>query len=450
MRLGLGLDLDTTHPVTAGVGAPAPADVQLDHAMGVTCFTQATLDAFDAWNVTPATALVIFTDHSSWTDFGNVIDLYVTEFTADTRRRIWTIGLTITGVTLATVASGTHDSEYTDAATAILAASPADATPIIIRLGHECNSSAYPWDATGVETDYIAAYRRAHGLFRAVSSRFVFDWNNFIGLGSGANLDAYPGNAYVDVISFDAYWVQTQIDAHIGSFPGADDPALYWAEMLTRANGVNALAAFALARGRPMAVPEWGSDQDDPEWVELVGDWIAAHDVAYHCWFDNNNDADYPCLIHNDSQPALGLEFNTRYGVAPIFHDTFVGGTPLANYTDNAPAVSSVVSEVAQVTNVSTAFAGSVVRSGITGLSIGEEYRIVLDLDTDSLDGYIQVGQGESPFSEIIGATKNTAALTRQEIVFTPPHTSVYFYIWPLGNSAAQVVRFDNVKLYLN
>ena len=131
---------------------------------------------------------------------------------------------------------------------------------------------------------------------------FKFVWNPNAGSSHGnfSPAQAYPGNAYVDYIGTDLYdesWVQPL------------NPQNAWAAQLSASWGLNWLAGFAAAQGKPIVFPEWGvairSDGhglgDDPYFVDQFAGWIASHHVAWTNIFsfdgdqiDNITDGSFP------------------------------------------------------------------------------------------------------------------------------------------------------------
>jgi hypothetical protein len=97
---------------------------------------------------------------------------------------------------------------------------------------------------------------------------------------------AYPGDAYVDYIGTDIY------DQSWGS--NYTDPAFRWNEYLTQKNGLNWVASFAGAHGKPITIPEWGlsirSDGhgggDNAYFIQHMYDWISSNNVAFQMYFE--------------------------------------------------------------------------------------------------------------------------------------------------------------------
>jgi hypothetical protein len=112
-------------------------------------------------------------------------------------------------VRLRDIARGKHD-KYIDS---WASAAKSFGSEVWIRWGHEFNGNWYPWStsANGQSTrDYIAAYRHIHSRFTRTGA-FNVRWTWCINAETVPNtswndpLRAYPGDAYVDMISIDGY-----------------------------------------------------------------------------------------------------------------------------------------------------------------------------------------------------------------------------------------------------
>ncbi len=165
----------------------------------------------------------------------------------------------------------------------------------IIDLGREMNGAWYEWSenrAPSSEPDaYILAWRQIVTTMRSVPGQhFKFLWTVFMANSSVA--ECWPGSAYVDYIGtdiFDWYGGVNYTYPHTAS--GALDHEEKWRQILTaEPGGLNWMAAFSQATGKPIAVPEWGLDfhtfggQDDPLFITNMMAWMKAHDAIGLYW----------------------------------------------------------------------------------------------------------------------------------------------------------------------
>ena len=195
------------------------------------------------------------------------------------------------GGTLAEGATGAYNQYFTILAQTLVKDGAANA---ILRLGWEFNGTWYPWSvANNTDAQNFAAFwRQIVKTMRAVpGQQFKFLWNPNGGGSSSWNLElAYPGSAYVDYIGTDVY------DGYWGS---PFTPQASWNSAVTQTWGLNWLATFAAAEGRPIAIPEWSVDfrddgfglGDDPNFINQFSNWIAANNVAFTCIFSYNDTA---------------------------------------------------------------------------------------------------------------------------------------------------------------
>lgn len=195
--------------------------------------------------------------------------------------------------TLVAAAAGEEDSSFYDLGE-LLVNDGLGST--IIELGREMNGKWYEWSehrAPSSEPDaYILAWRKIVTTMRSVPGQhFKFLWTVYPTNFSVA--EAWPGSAYVDYIGTDIFdWYGGQPS---GTYPhtasGALDHQAKWQQILTtEPGGLNWMAAFSRATGKPIIVPEWGLDfhtfggQDDPQFITNMLAWIKAHDAIGLYW----------------------------------------------------------------------------------------------------------------------------------------------------------------------
>jgi Glycosyl hydrolase family 26 len=156
----------------------------------------------------------------------------------------------------------------------------------VIRLGAEMNGT---WNVgslgstAGEWAQWGACFAREVQAMRTVpGSHLLFDWDvnaNYRNIPLAA---FYPGNAYVDIIGVDAY------DASGMPLPPVGSPER-WAKLVSEPEGLDAIKNFAVAHGKPLSIPEWGTvatEGDDANYVTNIGAFVAGNDVAFQAWFD--------------------------------------------------------------------------------------------------------------------------------------------------------------------
>ena len=169
----------------------------------------------------------------------------------------------------------------------------------IIDLGREMNASWYEWSeqrAPASEPDsYILAWRQIVTTMRTVPGQhFKFLWTLYPDDTSVA--DSWPGSAYVDYIGTDIFdWYGGRGATYPHTASGALDHQEKWQEILTTAvGGLDWMAKFSKATGKPIIIPEWGLDfhtfggQDDLLFIRNMMAWMKAHDAIGLYWADGH------------------------------------------------------------------------------------------------------------------------------------------------------------------
>ena len=165
----------------------------------------------------------------------------------------------------------------------------------IIGLGREMNGSWYEWSerrAPSSDPDaYIRAWRQIVTTMRSVPGQhFKFLWTVYP---TGTSVaDAWPGSAYVDYIGTDIFdWYGGSKGTYMHTASGALDHEGKWQQILTtEPGGLNWIAAFSRATGKPIIIPEWGLDfhtfggKDNPLFITNMLAWMKAHHAIGLYW----------------------------------------------------------------------------------------------------------------------------------------------------------------------
>ncbi len=179
----------------------------------------------------------------------------------------------------------------------------------IIRLMWEPDSGIYSNEDLTSAANYAALWRDAHTAMDAVSGA-SFQWAWYWGgnFDSTTNNTAYPGNAYVDYVTFDDYdqsWDGSCGVPYNGSnFTQAQHRCLWAGD---QDNVLTSLVNFATIVHKPIGIGEFGvidrSDGhgggDDPYWIADFTAWMKASNVAWASYFNFNSGgnsilSDYP------------------------------------------------------------------------------------------------------------------------------------------------------------
>ena len=218
-----------------------------------------------------------------------------------------------TGGSITLGAVGAYDAHFVTLATVMVAHGQGDA---ILRPGWEFNGGWYSWTAQTDPAAFAAYWRHVVDAMRSVpGADFRFDWSVSLGTNQFPLEQAYPGDAYVDVISADVYDASWYVEDH-------GDPVRRWQRMLTQPHGLDWFKAFANAHGKPKAFAEWGLNErsdgngggDNPYFIERMHDWITSNDVLYHMYFDFDVSAELRYGITGDNFPKAALRYQELFG----------------------------------------------------------------------------------------------------------------------------------------
>jgi hypothetical protein len=163
----------------------------------------------------------------------------------------------------------------------------------VVRLGSEANGT---WNADSLGTTpaqwalWDQFWRETVTAMRSVpGADFQFDFNIAALYRPLPMSEIYPGNAYVDIIGLDAY-----DSGNIGN-----TAASRWSYTYSGPDGIQTVADFAKAHGKPFSIPEWGVGEDvgldgfgdDPTFVNGIASVVRNTDTAYQCYFYNYGNA---------------------------------------------------------------------------------------------------------------------------------------------------------------
>ncbi|MFC4168921.1 glycoside hydrolase family 26 protein [Teichococcus aestuarii] len=257
------------------------------------------LPAFEEWLGREVDNIHVVSGFQSWADLIDSTRWNARELWHETPRdHQWSIPLIPLGATLEEAATGAYNARYRELATILIENSQTDG-PIDVRTGWEFNGDWFPWSAIGHEEAYIGAFRQFVDSFRAVSDRFVFEWNVNEAWGGMDPATAYPGDDYVDIIGMDVYW---------NTLYFTSDPYQAWDMLLKEKYGLQWHQDFAAARDKPTAYSEWGVMTNNAEpFVKAMKVWFDTHDVVFQSRWDS--DDSFPGRLSDGSEPNTGRAY---------------------------------------------------------------------------------------------------------------------------------------------
>lgn len=290
-----------------------------------------TVADYEVWLGAPVDMTSFFVHHGStsnwsWALHTITAPAYAQSSMVTGKQFLWSMPLVVnSSTTLAQAANGDFNSHYLQAAQGILSVHPVATGPIIVRPGWEFNGSWYDWAAQtpAALANYAEAFRQFVTTFRTISGRFRFEWcpnSPTYYQGSLVNVElAYPGDAYVDVISMDVYLYVEE---------GTPTNGASWFRYVRDANyGLQWMHNFATARGKAQSFAEWGVDADydndgvedtdgQAAFVSLMMDWARDHNFLYHQYWESN--LAYRGKLSGNGYPLTGQRFRRELGPVTI------------------------------------------------------------------------------------------------------------------------------------
>jgi fibronectin type 3 domain-containing protein len=309
------------------------------------------LRQFETWFGHQVPRSIEFIANDSWSKFGGAAS-WAVNLTSGWSPQRWRPTYSIPllpddgSSTLAQGAAGDFNSYFANVAQLLIDAGEGDA---ILRLGWEMNGAWYPWrvlnaaDAANYRDYWIQIVTTMRGV---TGANFKFDFCPIVGQQSYPPINAYPGDAYVDIVGLDVY----------NTSYSTSDPATRWSELVNEAYGLKYWADFGAAHGKPLSYPEWATGirtgdasggGDDPLFIQNMFTWIATHDVAYHNYWDYQA-PDFHGQLSNGQFPNSAAKFKELFG--PTFAGQVLAPDKLTATAGNSrvelawPAVSGATS----------------------------------------------------------------------------------------------------------
>lgn len=268
--------------------------------------------AFESYLGAPQDYWLKFFHADTWAAMRSSAD-QLTVASKPSLRAVVKLGLNTPETTLAQVAAGTQDADFTYIMNKVLAAMPTG--EIMVALGWEMNLAGFSsWYAIGNEANYNAAFRHIVPLLRGLSSRIKISWNP--NNTTGNPMAYYPGDEYVDDIGTDLYFNR--------GFVSNDDVNGYYNHQMDEsktAYGYRYYANLAVAKGKSFSVHEFAINSDDfTPYMGAFLDKLVADNVKYLGLWDSN-DA-FNGSTYNETYPNWSALFKARLGQPAITSPT--------------------------------------------------------------------------------------------------------------------------------
>jgi beta-mannanase len=191
---------------------------------------------------------------------------------------------------------------------------------VLIRPWRELNGNWYPWGVPNVTAaEYVKAWRDAYNIIHPIAPNVLWVWNVSTGVPPAQKTEAYlnaayPGDRYVDYISFDSYLGDTEVNG--ASKPWSDTQATY-----------NNLAALGSGT-KPIIVAEfslktsdsWLTDSKRATWIKNTFAYAASskqHRIVSMDWFNGAGPPDATYAFDAAGWPLSQSAFDTAVDGPP-------------------------------------------------------------------------------------------------------------------------------------
>jgi len=294
----------TTIPSRSGLGWASGVYIPGDNTGAV--------ESFGTWRGARTDVSVTWPARSNWNDVTNSTWIYDRWRNAP---QTLVLGLPPfpenVGATMDACANGSYDAQWRQFGTTIKNYGLSDRT--IIRLGWEFNGNWYAWSARNPGT-FAACWRKVQAAAESTAPGLRWDWNVNRGtsqLGIDSR-DAYPGDAYVDIVGVDSY----------DGWPGATTEAT-WNEHYNGSYGLKFWADFARQHGKKLSVPEWGvypgtawaghNGGDNPLYIQKMHEFFSRNSssIAYENYFNQKRQHQ---LTPSNANPRSSAMYRNLWG----------------------------------------------------------------------------------------------------------------------------------------
>ncbi|MFZ4286652.1 glycoside hydrolase family 26 protein [Variovorax sp. HJSM1_2] len=295
-----------------GVFTSNAGAAELGAYMGGGCYGVSKLDGYSAWLGHRPTRGIDFLAAETWVAMEAAAARSAKCWKPTNLDMTFSVPMLTTDktTTLEAGAAGAYDEHFKTIAKNLITNGYGNAS---IRIGWEFNYSWFPWAAKKNPTAWVAYWKRIVTAMRSEhGANFTFDWCVGSGPGDINPADVYPGDQYVDTVGMDIYnttWAtvpQTTMDR--------------WKYRMNKPVGFIWHRDFAALHGKKMTYGEWGTGTrpdghglgDDPEFIQLMADWIKSNNVAWHHYWEYNA-KDFAAKLNEGQFPLSATAFKQNF-----------------------------------------------------------------------------------------------------------------------------------------
>lgn len=274
--------------------------------------TRANLEGWERWRGRRADVVTGFSGRATWQDVIYPGWLYDVWAGMPDLVKVYSVAMVPEqdgSATMEQCAAGAYDDRWREFGRFIRSKNQDDA---IIRLGWEFSGNWYKWSARD-PGQWAACWRKIVTAAEQTAPRLRWDWNPNRGPAQTHALEAYPGDAYVDIIGVDTY----------DHWPPATDEASWNAQATNGGLGLFNYRDFARRHGKRLSVPEWGVSHwsgagggDNPFYVRKMAEFFRSNAdlLAYETYHESDG---APSTLNHDlsrgDNPRSAAEYVRQY-----------------------------------------------------------------------------------------------------------------------------------------
>lgn len=197
---------------------------------------------------------------------------------------------------------------------------------VLIRPWRELNGGWYPWAVPNPNVgaaEYVAAWRHAYNIIHPIAPNVLWVWNVSTGASPahqtvGYLSAAYPGNGYVDYVSFDSYVGDNETAPSSGtSEPWSDTQPMY--NTLTTSPFPGSTKPVMVAEFSIKTSDSWLTDKTRAAWIKNTFNDAASNQpgVKSMDWFNGAGPPDAATAFDNANYPLSQSAFDNAVDNPP-------------------------------------------------------------------------------------------------------------------------------------
>ena len=195
---------------------------------------------------------------------------------------------------------------------------------VLIRPWRELNGDWYPWAVPNPNVgaaEYVAAWRHAYNIIHPIAPNVLWVWNVSTGATAAHQTEgylsaAYPGNGYVDYVSFDSYVGDNETSSQT-SEPWSDTQPMY--NTLTTSPFPGSTKPVMVAEFSIKTSDSWLTDKTRAAWIRNTFSDAASNQPSVRSmdWFNGAGPPDAVTAFDNATYPLSQSAFDNAVDNPP-------------------------------------------------------------------------------------------------------------------------------------